>query len=127
MLSYVKAAAGIRRDDARPSSFSSGSSVDSSPGDLHKNKGAPYIVMAPVPPKKVKHQSPQDAIDEFWEKFSSKSPGRGKLLPTASAGHTSQHLVLHSIHDPSQEQNRDQGRQIGSKGRCQRRKRRCFV
>lgn len=127
MLSYVRAAVGVRGDDARPSSYSSGSSVDSSPGDLHKHKDAPYIVMAPVPPKKVKHQSPQDAIDEFWEKFNSKTPGRGKLLPTASASHTSQHLVLHSIHDPAKEQNSDEGRQISSKGRYQRRKRRCFI
>jgi hypothetical protein len=34
-------------------------------------------------PKKVKHQSPQDAIDEFWKKFDTKTPGIG-IAPTTS-------------------------------------------
>ncbi|KAG0652956.1 hypothetical protein D0Z07_0085 [Hyphodiscus hymeniophilus] len=84
MLSYIKAKGGARgglkKDDARPSSTTSGSDDLSRDEDLNKNKDAPYIVMAPAPPRKVKHQSPQAAIDEFWEKFDSKTPGRGKSL-----------------------------------------------
>lgn len=84
MLSYIKARGGIRgdglkKDDARPSS-STTSSDDSRDEDLNKTKDAPYIVMAPAPPKKVKHQSPQDAIDEFWGKFNSKTPGRASTI-----------------------------------------------
>ena len=30
-------------------------------------------------PKKPKHQTPQDAIDEFWAKFDTKAPGKGTL------------------------------------------------
>jgi hypothetical protein len=93
MLSYIKAQGamrgdGLKKDDARPSSSTS-SSDSSSREDLNKNKDAPYIVMAPAPPKKVKHQSPQDAIDEFWGRFNSKTPGRGKLPSRASINHAS--------------------------------------
>lgn len=85
MLSYIKAKGGVRgdgglkKDDARPSSSTTSSDDSSRDEDLNKNKDAPYIVMAPAPAKKVKHQSPQDAIDEFWNKFNSKTPGRGEL------------------------------------------------
>lgn len=39
-------------------------------------------VMAVVPvsmqtPKKPKKQTPQEAIDEFWKKFTTKAPGKG--------------------------------------------------
>ena len=39
-------------------------------------------VMAEVPvtlpqPKKTKQQTPQEAIDEFWKKFTTKAPGKG--------------------------------------------------
>ena len=82
MLSYINAKGGVRgrlkKDDARPASTTSGADNLSRDEDLNKNKDAPFIVMAPAPPKKVKHQSPQDAIDEFWGKFDSKTPGRGK-------------------------------------------------
>jgi len=81
MLSYIKAKGGIRggleKDDARPSSSTNSSDDESRDEDLNKTKDAPYIVMTPASPKKVKHQSPQDAIDEFWGKFNSKTPGRG--------------------------------------------------
>ena len=85
MLSYIKAKGGVRgdgglkKDDARPASSTTSSDHSSRDEDLNKNKDAPYIVMAPAPAKKVKHQSPQDAIDEFWNKFNSKTPGRGEL------------------------------------------------
>ncbi|KAF4635471.1 hypothetical protein G7Y89_g2614 [Cudoniella acicularis] len=46
-------------------------------------KETPMILMAAPPAKKPKHQSPQDAIDEFWAKFDSKTPGRATtILPT---------------------------------------------
>lgn len=87
MLSYIKArggyrgrADGVKKDDARPSSSTNGSDDDvSRDEDLNMNKDAPYVVMAPAPPKKAKHQSPQDAIDELWSNFNSKTPGRGEL------------------------------------------------
>ena len=72
MLSYIKARGGIRGDVLKKDD-------DSRDEDLNKTKDTPYIVMAPAPPKKVKHQSPQDAIDEFWGKFNSKTPGRGEI------------------------------------------------
>lgn len=85
MLSYIQAKGGVRgglkKDDARPTSSTTSSDDSSQDEDLNKNKNAPYVVMAPAPPKKIKHQSPQDAIDEFWGKFNSKTPGRGKSYP----------------------------------------------
>ncbi len=42
-------------------------------------------VMAEVPvtlrraPKQPKQQTPQEAIDEFWAKFTTKTPGKGML------------------------------------------------
>jgi hypothetical protein len=87
MLSYIKAKGGVRgdgvrgdgglkKDDARPSSSATSSDDSSTDEDLDKNKDA---TIAPAPAKKVKHLSPQDAIDEFWNKFNSKTPGRGEL------------------------------------------------
>jgi len=35
------------------------------------------LKLADPTPKRVKHQSPQDAIDEFWKKFDTKTPGIG--------------------------------------------------
>lgn len=32
------------------------------------------------PRKLVKHQTPQEAIDEFWAKFTTKAPGKGEAL-----------------------------------------------
>jgi hypothetical protein len=34
------------------------------------------VVVLPKMPKK-KQQSPQEAINEFWDKFSTKAPGKG--------------------------------------------------
>lgn len=34
-------------------------------------------VTIPVPSKKNKKQTPQQAIDEFWAKFTTKTPGKG--------------------------------------------------
>ena len=46
------------------------------------------IQIAPAPAKKAKHKTPQAAIDEFWAKFDSKTPGIGmslySLAPKAS-------------------------------------------
>ncbi|KAH8687438.1 hypothetical protein BGZ60DRAFT_363165 [Tricladium varicosporioides] len=52
------------------------------------------MILVPAPTtKKPKHQAPQDAIDEFWAKFNSKTPGRAtSILPpnkfTKKAGET---------------------------------------
>lgn len=36
------------------------------------------ILLVPADPvKKPKHQAPQDAIDEFWQNFNTKTPGKG--------------------------------------------------
>jgi hypothetical protein len=55
----------------------------SDPGDGDGNKGPDGAIMfvPPSPPKKNKKQSPQDAIDEFWGKFNSTTPGRGNNFP----------------------------------------------
>lgn len=31
-------------------------------------------------PTKMKHVTPQKAVDEFWERFTTKQPGKGMLL-----------------------------------------------
>jgi hypothetical protein len=36
------------------------------------------LVPAPTKSKKPKHQAPQEAVDEFWAKFNTKTPGKGK-------------------------------------------------
>ncbi|TGO61118.1 hypothetical protein BOTNAR_0134g00170 [Botryotinia narcissicola] len=73
-----------------------GSSDDDSSDDesqmvLKQGPGG-NIVFVPAPDvKKTKHISPQDAIDEFWAKFKSKTPGKAstvlpKNLYTTKAG-----------------------------------------
>ncbi|TGO08397.1 hypothetical protein BTUL_0211g00160 [Botrytis tulipae] len=75
---------------------SCGSSDDDSSDDesqmvLKQGPGG-NIVFVPAPDvKKTKHISPQDAIDEFWAKFKSKTPGKAstvlpKNLYTTKAG-----------------------------------------
>jgi len=54
----------------------SGSGADAA-GEKQDGKYG-IVKLVDEPQKKVKHQSPQEAIDEFWEKFDSKTPGRGK-------------------------------------------------
>ncbi len=50
----------------------------SSSSKSRKTKNVPMILVpAPQPVKKSKRQAPQDAIDEFWAKFNSKTPGQG--------------------------------------------------
>ncbi|RAL61314.1 hypothetical protein DID88_009450 [Monilinia fructigena] len=64
---------------------SCGSSSDNSSGDesrmvLKQGPGG-NIVFVPAPDvKKTKHISPQDAIDEFWAKFKSKTPGKASTV-----------------------------------------------
>jgi hypothetical protein len=68
-------------------------------------------------PKKVKHQSPQDAIDEFWKKFDTKTPGIG-IAPTTSPP-CSLHLLnctLRSIHNPAKESPCEEGQRKDSQG-----------
>jgi len=44
---------------------------------LNNAKDGQIIFVPPSPPKKNKKQSPQDAINDFWKRFDSKTPGRG--------------------------------------------------
>lgn len=37
----------------------------------------PVIVRQPSGRKKTKHQTPQEIVDEFWQKFNTKKPGKG--------------------------------------------------
>jgi hypothetical protein len=53
---------------------------------LERDDAVTQTVMAEVPvtlsqnPKKNKLQTPQEAIDEFWSKFTTKAPGKGLYL-----------------------------------------------
>lgn len=59
------------------SSDDDSSSEDESQMHVQQGPGG-NIVLVPAPDiKKTKHISPQDAIDEFWAKFKSKTPGKG--------------------------------------------------
>ncbi|KAH6682865.1 hypothetical protein B0J14DRAFT_133381 [Halenospora varia] len=62
-------------------------------------KETPMILIPAPATKKPKHQAPQDAIDEFWAKFNSKTPGRATtILPpnkfTKKAGETAPKGVI---------------------------------
>ncbi|KAB8290791.1 hypothetical protein EYC80_008428 [Monilinia laxa] len=68
-----------------PSPPSCGSSSDGSSGDesrmILKQGPGGNILFVPAPDvKKTKHISPQDAIDEFWAKFKSKTPGKASTV-----------------------------------------------
>ena len=69
-----------KSDGMGSSKSSDTSSDDSSRGDPKATRDAPILQLLPAPVKKTKHQAPQDAIDEFWAKFNSKTPGKGKTL-----------------------------------------------
>jgi hypothetical protein len=69
------------KPNAMRSESSSSSSVTSDQDGLNNAKDGAIVYLPPVAAKKNKKQSPQDAIDEFWGKFDSKTPGRGKRLP----------------------------------------------
>jgi len=61
-------------------SSSSSSSSSSNIGDL---RGRRVVAEMPVylPPgsNRDRHKPPQKRIDEFWKKFTTKAPGKGKL------------------------------------------------
>ncbi|CAD6440215.1 25a5be1b-f331-47d8-a488-368a5033da88 [Sclerotinia trifoliorum] len=79
-----------------PSPPSCDSSSDDSSDDEHQRvkrqgPGGNIVFVPAVDVKKSKHISPQDAIDEFWVKFNSKTPGKAstvlpKNLYTTKAG-----------------------------------------
>lgn len=52
-------------------------------GYLRDDRDGTRTVMAEMPvvlsniPRKMKQQTPQQAIDEFWGKFTTKAPGKG--------------------------------------------------
>jgi hypothetical protein len=67
------------------SGYGGGSVVDGQDGDgLNKAQEGAIVYLPPPPAPKGKKQSPQDAIDEFWSKFDSKTPGRGQTIPRTS-------------------------------------------
>lgn len=53
---------------------------------LARENGIAHTIMAEVPitltshPKKTKEQTPQQVIDEFWAKFTTKAPGKGRSI-----------------------------------------------
>ncbi|TAQ87822.1 hypothetical protein B7494_g3844 [Chlorociboria aeruginascens] len=63
---------------ARPRADSCDSNCDI--GDLNRGQDLPIMLMAPTQSKKAKHQTPQQTIDEFWEKFNSKHPGKASTV-----------------------------------------------
>ncbi|KAM3074584.1 hypothetical protein ACMFMG_008013 [Clarireedia jacksonii] len=61
------------------------SSDDSSSSDesriiLKSGPGGNIVFVPAAEVKKTKHMSPQDAIDEFWTKFKSKTPGKASTV-----------------------------------------------
>ena len=46
-------------------------------GSKAGNKEERILLIPSDPVKKAKHQAPQEAIDEFWQKFNTKTPGKG--------------------------------------------------
>jgi len=84
MLSYIhqlknaKPAKPAKHDDMK-SEASSGRSSDiyGLEQAARDAKEGAIVYLPPAPTTKKKKQSPQAAIDEFWGKFNSKTPGRG--------------------------------------------------
>lgn len=75
MLSYIHGLRGSNNDEMEQLGSDAAST---SPGSVGNPKDGGAIIYVPASPSKSKkHQSPQDAIDEFWEKFNSKNPGQG--------------------------------------------------
>lgn len=56
--------------------MSSYSTVDSSESEDNSDH-ASMASQATTGPRQKRPQAPQDIIDEFWSKFTSKTPGRG--------------------------------------------------
>ena len=61
------------------SRLGSSSSATSDQEGLNRAQDGAIVYLPPVTPSEKKKQSPQAAIDEFWRKFNSRTPGRGKL------------------------------------------------
>lgn len=59
-----------------------GSAAGSAPDQV---KETPLVLIPQPPAKKPKKVAPQDAVDEFWAKFNSKTPGIGNLILIQSA------------------------------------------
>ena len=104
---------------------SSSSSATSDQEGLNRAQDGAIVYLPPVPPSKNKKQSPQAAIDEFWGKFNSKTPGRGKL-PEEPACKLFLIFSLASTILPKR-QIREKGRRENSKGSRSRRECCCIV
>jgi hypothetical protein len=74
MMSHIR---GLKDPNDDELESIAGSLASFAPGTLGNPKDGAIIYVPPTLAKEKKHQSPQDAIDEFWEKFNSKTPGRG--------------------------------------------------
>jgi hypothetical protein len=97
MLSYINrtrfpegAKAALRNSGLKAEADAMGSAAGatsmpppSDDGANNAGRDGQIIFVPPTPAKKTKKQAPQDAIDEFWKKFDSKTPGRGKSLSSA--------------------------------------------
>lgn len=66
--------------EMRSEASSSSSSITSDQDGLNKAQDGAIVYLPPVAPSKKKKQSPQAAIDEFWGKFNSKTPGRASTI-----------------------------------------------
>jgi hypothetical protein len=86
MQAYIHRLKNAKPNAEMRSESSGSSSVTSDQDGLNRAQDGAIVYLPPVPPSKKKKQSPQAAIDEFWGKFNSKTPGRGKLpgLPPES-------------------------------------------
>jgi hypothetical protein len=79
MLSHInrQLGQGLKGDGVGSHASSSAPSSHSGRESLGNPKGDAILFVPATPAKKKKHLSPQQAIDEFWGKFNSKTPGRG--------------------------------------------------
>jgi hypothetical protein len=84
MLSYINRLKGLNGDEMDSGTTSSDSSSNSSQDSRGDPKNGAILYVPALSAKKKKHQSPQEAIDEFWSKFNSRTPGRGMRLPAGS-------------------------------------------
>ena len=57
------------------------SSVSSVVGDGPPRRMVAEVPLPMAPRKKTKQKNPQEKLDEFWNKFTTKAPGKGELTP----------------------------------------------
>jgi hypothetical protein len=95
MLSRIR---GIRGEKDEEEASVAESAAGSNPASLGNNPKDGAIIYVPAPStKKKKHQSPQEAIDDFWAKFNTKTPGRGACCPMKPVVHETNDLAASNI------------------------------